>query len=103
MTHAACGWLVQDHKVGPQLLRLIQGRFRDEASLPKALELIQQGGGIARWGAWSMCFMVHVVEVALIALQLHGSRLKSAPGICSALCFFSLLTTSCHPVGLQGA
>lgn len=40
----------QDPTVGPQLLSLIQSRFREEATLPQALALIEQGGGIARCG-----------------------------------------------------
>jgi len=32
--------------VGSGLLQLIQGRFREEGSLQRALELVQLGGGI---------------------------------------------------------
>ena len=38
--------LPQDEMVGSGLLQLIQGRFRDEGSLQRALELVSLGGGI---------------------------------------------------------
>jgi hypothetical protein len=37
---------VQDEMVGSGLLALIQGRFREEGNLQRALELVQLGGGI---------------------------------------------------------
>ena len=37
---------VQDEMVGSGLLQLIQGRFREEGSLQRALELVSLGGGI---------------------------------------------------------
>ncbi|KAI7837450.1 hypothetical protein COHA_008708 [Chlorella ohadii] len=39
-------YALQDEMVGSGLLQLIQGRFRDEGSLQRALELVQLGGGI---------------------------------------------------------
>lgn len=37
---------VQDEMVGDGLLQLIQGRFKEEGSLQRALELVSLGGGI---------------------------------------------------------
>jgi hypothetical protein len=37
---------VQDEMVGSGLLQLIKGRFKEEGSLQRALELVSLGGGI---------------------------------------------------------
>ncbi|GAB4820112.1 hypothetical protein N2152v2_007158 [Parachlorella kessleri] len=39
---------LQDPAVGPRLLQLIKGRFKEEGTLQQALALIHEGGGIAR-------------------------------------------------------
>ncbi|PSC76152.1 solanesyl diphosphate synthase [Micractinium conductrix] len=41
-------YALQDEMVGSGLLQLIQGRFRDEGSLQRALELVSLGGGIEK-------------------------------------------------------
>ena len=60
--------------MGPELLRLIQTRFREEATLQQALALIEQGGGIARC-AGAVC------AGAAAASQRGASPERTAPGL----------------------
>ncbi len=60
--------------MGPQLLRLIKTRFKDEQTLPQALALVNEGGGITRCG-WGCRREGSFVQVGLPMLSLGALRL----------------------------
>ncbi len=79
----------QDSKVGPQLLRLIRTRFKDDGTLQQALALVNEGGGIARWAgivlgarpcpwggmaAWRGCTASSVI----VGIRVEGSHAGAA-------------------------